>query len=171
MFTGLYLLAILLARHHGASSTTVGVMFAIIGTGGLIGAVLAAPIRRHLTARTVLVGEQWLLLTIVLLLIVARDALLIGLLVAAAEFVTPATNAVIAGSRIAAAPDDLQGRIQAVSTMLAMSLGWLGPLAGGYAFQHTGPTTTILLLAAWTLALAITATAARSLHQDPARPE
>jgi predicted MFS family arabinose efflux permease len=168
VFTGLYLLAILLAKHHGASSATVGAMFAIVGAGGLLGAILAGPIRRRLTARAVLVGEEWLLLGVILVLLVAHDALLIGLLLAAAEFATPATNAIVGGSRIAAAPDDLQGRIQAASNMLAMSLAWLGPLAIGYAFQHTGPTTTILLLAAWTLTLAITATAAPSLHDQPA---
>jgi MFS family permease len=167
VFTGLYLLAILLAKHHGASSTTVGVMFAIVGVGGVLGAVFAAAIRQNLTARTVLVGEQWLLVGVVLLLLVTHDALLIGVLVAAAEFVTPATNAVVAGSRIAAAPDALQGRIQAASTMLSASLAWLGPLAVGYLFQHTGPTTAILLTAAWALILALAASAARSLSDQP----
>ena len=47
VFTGLYLLAILLAKSHGASSATVGAMFAIVGAGGLLGAVAAAPLRRR----------------------------------------------------------------------------------------------------------------------------
>jgi len=43
-FIGLYLLAILLAEKHGASSAQIGVMFAVVGAGGLLGAVVAGPL-------------------------------------------------------------------------------------------------------------------------------
>jgi predicted MFS family arabinose efflux permease len=167
VYTGLYLLAILLAKQHGASSATVGAMMAIVGAGGVLGAVLAAPIRRRIATHVIVAGADWLLLASILLLLVAHNAFLIGLLVAAAELSTPVTNAVVAGARIAVAPDHLQGRIQAASTMLAMSLGWLGPLAVGSLFEHAGSGTTILVLAAWTLMLAGTATLAPSLHREP----
>jgi predicted MFS family arabinose efflux permease len=130
----LYLLAILLAKHHGASSAAVGAMFAIVGAGGILGAILAGSIRRRLTARSVIAGEQWVLVTSVLLLLLVHNALLIGVLVAAAEFGTPITNSLIAGSRVAATPDRLQGRVAAISAGVAMSLAWLGPLAVGFAF-------------------------------------
>ncbi len=168
IFTGLYLLAILLARHHHASTAMIGVMLTIIGVGGLIGAVIAGPIRRRVGARGLIVGEPWLALGVVLLMLVAHNPLLIGVLVGATEFVTPATNAVVAGSRIAAAPDHLQGRVQSVATTMAMSLAWLGPLAVGYLFEHTGPATTILVVAAWTLGLALCATVAPSIRHPPA---
>ena len=95
---------------------------------------------------------------------------MIGALVGAAEFVTPAVNAVVAGSRIAAAPDHLQGRVQSVATTLAASLLWLGPLAVGYLFEHDGPTTTALVAAAWMLAVAITTTVAPSIRNPPLLP-
>jgi MFS family permease len=167
VFTGLYLLAILLAKHHGASSAAVGAMFAIVGAGGVLGALCAASIRRHMTPRGVIVSSDWLLLAVVLGLLVADNALLIGLLVAVAEFATPVTNAVVSGTRIAATPDHLQGRVQAASTTLAMSLGWLGPLAVGAIFERAGPTTTVCVVAAWTLLLAVTALAAPSLRHVP----
>jgi MFS family permease len=167
VYTGLYLLSILLARHHHASAPTIGVMLAITGLGGLLGAVLAGPIRRTVGTRGLIVGESWVLLGVVLLMLVAHNALLIGALVGAAELMTPATNAVVAGSRVAAAPDHLQGRVQSVATMLSMSLAWLGPLAIGYLFEHTGPTTTVLVAATWTLALVLTATAAPSIRHAP----
>jgi hypothetical protein len=43
-----------------------------------------------------------------------------------------------------------------------------GPLAVGYLFGHLGPTKTVLIAAAWTLALAIAATAAPSIKNAPA---
>lgn len=167
VFAGLYLLAILLAKRHGASSAAVGAMFAVVGIGGLLGAIVAGPIRRRLTARALIAGEQWLLVVSVLLLVVVHNALLIGVLVAAAEFGTPITNSLVAGSRVAVTPDRLQGRVAAISTGTAMSLAWLGPLAVGFAFQNAGPTTTITVVAGWTIVLAVAATIAPSLRAGP----
>ena len=170
VFTGLYLLAILLAKRHGASSAEVGVMFAIVGVGGVLGAALAGPIRHRLAPRTVLAGAEWLLLTSVLLLLVVRSAALIGLLIAAAEFATPAASSLVAGSRVAATPDALQGRVAAASSTIAMSLAWIGPLAVGFIFQHAGSTATILSVGGWVLALAIVATLAPALRSGPSAP-
>jgi predicted MFS family arabinose efflux permease len=170
VFTGLYLLAILLAKRHGASTTAIGAMFAIVGAGGLLGAILAGPIRHRLTARSLIAGEQWILFASVLLLLVVRNALLIGLLVAAAEFGTPITNSLIAGSRVAATPDRLQGRVAAISAGVSMSLAWLGPLAVGFAFQNAGADATVVMVGAWTLALAVAAMITPALKRPP-RPE
>ncbi len=167
VYTGLYLLAILLARHHGASSASIGVMLAIVGVGGLLGALAASTIRRVVTPRTVIVGEQWLLLVLVLALLVVHAPPLIGVLIAAAEFVTPAVNSIVTGARAAVTPDDLQGRVQAAATMCSMSLGWLGPLVVGISFGHAGATTTILIVAAWTLMPAVIAALAPALRDGP----
>jgi len=170
IFTGLYLLAILLAKQHGASSAAVGVMFAIVGVGGLLGAIFAAPLRRLMTTRVLIVGQTWLLVGLVLTLLLAQSPVLIGLLVAAAEFATPVTNSVVAGARVAAAPDHLQGRVQAAATMITMSLAWLGPLGIGLAFEDVGSTTTILILAGWTLVMATLATLAPAIRVDRPTP-
>jgi predicted MFS family arabinose efflux permease len=169
VFTGLYLLAILLAKQHGASAATVGVMLAIVGVGGLLGALCAGLIRRALTPRTMIIAEELLLIGAVLALLLVHDALLIGVLIAAADLVTPAVNSVVGGARVAAAPDHLQGRVQAAATMATMSLAWLGPLAAGVCFEHWGSITTILILAGWMLIPLTIATLTRALHGDPLR--
>jgi hypothetical protein len=51
--------------------------------------------------------------------------------------------------------------------MIAMSLGWLGPLAVGTIFEHSGATTTICIVAGWTLLLAVAAITAPPLRQAP----
>lgn len=155
VYSGMYLLAILLARHDHASSATIGAMLAIVGVGGLLGAVFAGPIRRRLSARAVVMGENWVVLGVILLLLLVHTALLIGAVVGAAEFIAPVVNAVVAGSRIAAVPDHLQGRVQAVATTMSMALAWLGPLAAGYLFQHSGSSITLLVAAGWITALAV----------------
>ncbi len=170
VFTGLYLLAILLARQHGASPATIGLMLAVMGVGGVLGAIASGALRRAMTARTLIVTEQWILVALVLALLLAHSALLIGLLIAAAELVTPAVNSVVAGSRVAATPDHLQGRVQAASTMLAMSLGWLGPLGVGLLYQDAGSTATILGVGGWALTVAAVATLAPALHGKLPQP-
>jgi predicted MFS family arabinose efflux permease len=169
VFTGLYLLAILLAEQHGASATTVGLMLAIVGVGGLLGSLCAGAIRRATTARTIVIAQEWILVALIFALLLIRNALLIGALIAAAEFVTPAVNSAVAGARVTAAPDHLQGRVQAAATMATMSLAWLGPLAVGVCFGRWGATTTILILAGWTLIPASIATFTGALRGDPLR--
>lgn len=89
-----------------------------------------------MTARTMILIEQLLLVGALLSLLLVHDAPLIGVLIAASELMTPAVNSVVASARVAAAPDRLQGRIQAPATMATMSLAWLGPLAVGVLFAH-----------------------------------
>lgn len=170
IYTGLYLLAILLARHDGASAASIGLMLAIVGTGGMLGALAASRIRRAITPRVLIVGEQWLLLLLVAALVFAQAPLLIGVLIAVAEFGTPTVNSVVAGARVAATPDHLQGRVQAAGTMCAMSLAWLGPLLVGVSFQRAGASTTILIIAAWTLMPALIATLTPALRGAPPAP-
>lgn len=167
LFTGLYLLAILLAKHHGASSAEVGAMFAIVGGGGLFGAFLTTRLRRRLSARTSVVLQDWLMAAVIPLLLVAHNALLIGLIIAVTELLTPTTNSVIAGHRVRLTPDELRGRVQAASTTLSMALAWVGPLLAGILFQEIGPVATVLAAAGYALLLAVVATTAGALREAP----
>jgi predicted MFS family arabinose efflux permease len=168
LFTGLFLLTLLLAHREHASSAEIGVMFTIMAGGGLLGALFAGRLRRAISARGLIIAGPWLAVSVLLMLLVVRNPLLMGLVVACAEFMSPATNAVVAGSRIELAPDELQGRIQAVATTASMSLVWLGPLAVGFGFERLGPDATTLAAAGWALCLAAVATAAPSIrHHVP----
>jgi MFS family permease len=165
LYTGLYLFAILLATDHGASSAAIGVMFAVVGAGGVLGATVAAPLGPRLTPRMALVGEGWITAALLPLLLLTHSALAISLVVGTAEFLTPITNARVSGLRLRLTPDSLQGRVQAASTFLAMSLGWLGPPAVGFLFQHSGSAATALALTGWTMGMAAIATLSPALRE------
>jgi hypothetical protein len=167
IFTGLYLLVVVLARHHGASSALIGLMLGVAAAGGLLGALLAPAFQRRLTARVALVGESWVLALSIPLLLVVHEALLIGAIMAAAELITPVTNSFVVGFRVALAPDRLQGRVQAASTLVSFSAGWLGPLVVGFLLESAGESATILVLTGWALALALLATGSRALRDPP----
>lgn len=167
IFLGLNLLIVVLARRHGASPALIGLMLAIAAGGGLTGALLAPRLAHRLTARAALIGESWLLALSIPLLLIVRAPLLLGAIVAAAELVTPVTNSIVVGFRVALAPDRLQGRVQAASTLISFSTGWLGPLAVGLLLQAAGQSATILLLTGWALVVASVATGSRAFRHPP----
>jgi MFS family permease len=158
VFTGLYLLVVVLAKRHGASSLLVGTMLGIAAAGGLLGALLAPTLQRRCSSRRVLLGEAWLMTLAVPLLLLAHNALLLGLIVATAELITPVTNSIVVSHRVGLTPDRLQGRVQAASTLISFAAGWTGPLVVGFMLQRVGSTATILTLTGWLLLLAIGAT-------------
>jgi MFS family permease len=155
IFTGLYLLVVVLAKQNGASSALVGVMLGIAAGGGLVGALL------------VLIGENWMIALSLPWLLVAHNAVLLGLIVAAAELITPVTNSIVVSYRVGLAPDRLQGRVQAASTLISFSAAWLGPLLIGQLLAHAGSTATILTLTGWALALALFASGSRAFRHPP----
>jgi hypothetical protein len=96
-----------------------------------------------------------------------HNALLLGLIVAAAELITPVTNAFVVSYRVALAPDRLQGRVQAASTLISFSAAWLGPLLIGFLLEQAGSTVAILTLSGWGLMLATIATSSRAFRSPP----
>jgi MFS family permease len=170
LFTGLYLLIVVLAKHGGASSAAVGLMLGIAAAGGLLGAMLAPRLQRTLSPRTVLIGENWMMALAIPLMLATGDPLLLGLIMAAIELITPVTNSIVVAFRVALTPDRLQGRVQAASTLISFSAGWAGPLLVGVLLEHAGSTATILALSGWAALLAIGATASRSFRHPPELP-
>jgi hypothetical protein len=168
IFTGLYLLVVVLARRGGASPALVGVMLGIAAGGGLLGALLAPALQGRLSPRIVLAAENWAIALAVPLLLLTREAVLLGLIVAGAELITPVTNSIVVGYRVALAPDALQGRVQAASTLISFSAGWVGPLLVGVLLSSVGATATILVLTCWALALAVGASTAHAFREPPA---
>ena len=167
VFTGLYLLVVVLAKDHGASSALVGIMLGIAAAGGLLGALLAPPLQRRLSARAVLIGENWMLVLAIPLLLIAHSAVLLGVILAGAELITPVTNSIVVSYRVAHTPDRLQGRVQAASTLISFSAGWLGPLVVGFMIQNAGSSATILALTGWMLLLAVAATVSPAFRHPP----
>lgn len=169
IFSGLLLLAVLLAKKHGASSALVGVMLGIAASGGLLGAILAPRLQRRLSARFVLIGENLMLVLTVPWLLLVHNAVVVGFLLALAVLITPVTNSIVVGYRVALTPDRLQGRVQAASTLISFSAAWLGPLLVGLLVQGAGFTTTILVLLACSVLLTGVAAASRAFRHPPTR--
>jgi MFS family permease len=168
VFTGLYLFVVVVAKAHGASSLLVGIMLAIAAALGLLGTLLAPVLGRRLGPRGAVICEELLIALMLPLLLLTHSPIVLGLIVGGAEFMTPTVNAIVVGYRVAHAPDRLQGRIQAASTLFSYGGGALGPLVVGVLVQSAGATTTILAMVAVTTLLAVAALTTPALRRFPA---
>lgn len=155
----LYLLLVVLAKRHGASSSLIGVMFAIIAAAGLLGGLLASSrLASRVSVATAVRLDTWTMALLMPLLLIAQGTLFTAAIVALIEFPAALVNSAVEGFRGALAPEHMQGRVHAAAGTLSQSLGWAGPLVIGLALEHFSSTTSILLLCGWALLAALAAT-------------
>ncbi|MDQ2894818.1 MAG: hypothetical protein M3Y09_04125, partial [Actinomycetota bacterium] len=163
-------LGLLIARHHGASSSAIGGAFAVVGAGGLLGAAVAGPLRRRVSTRVGVLAEIWFDALLTPGLFLAHSPIAIGLLLGLMVVPMTMSTSIVVGARMTLTPDRMRGRVQASSGLLSSSLAWLGPLAVGVLFQYGGETVTVAVVSGWALILAVGATGAPSLRTIP-RPD
>ncbi len=161
----LYLLLVVLAKDHGASSSLIGVMFAMIAGAGLLGGLLAGSrLVSGISVTTAVRIDTWTTALLIPLLLIAQGTLFTALIVALIEFPAALVNSAVEGLRGTLAPDHMQSRVHAAAGTLSQSLGWAGPLVIGLALQHFSSTASILLLCGWALAAALASSLAPSMR-------
>ncbi len=170
VINGLFLVLLVIATEHGASPTQVGVMLAIGGAGGLLGA-LAAPFlaRRIRSLRLIITGVAWIGVPMVALAAATTNPLLLGMLLGLTLSVWPLYNAVVVARWMREIPDRLMGRVQSAAALLGWAPVPLAPLFGGLLIERVGGSRTVLIFAAIMLTVAIIATLSRTIRIESAR--
>jgi predicted MFS family arabinose efflux permease len=161
---GVDVVLIVRAREHGASAASIGVLFALIGVGGLLGSLVAPAIGRRLATPVIVIGAFWIEAALVAGFALTYDPYVLGALAALAAFPAPAWNAVVVGARLTLTPDRLRGRVNSVARLQSGSMVPLGALSGGLLAATVGTTSTFLIFAAWQALVAAAALSARSLR-------
>jgi MFS family permease len=163
----LYLLLVVLATRNGASSGLVGVMFAMIAAGGLLGGLVAGSrFADRISARAAVRIDLWTTAVLMPLLLIAQGTLFTAVIVALIEVPAPLANSQVEGLRGTLAPEHMQGRVHAAAGTLSQSLGWAGPLVIGLALEHLSGTASILILCGWALLFAMGALLAPSMRAN-----
>jgi MFS family permease len=170
IWAGIEIILIVRAQEHGASSAAIGVMLAMLGAGGLLGALAAPAICRRLATPVLVLGAFWVEAAVVAALAATHDPYLLGSIVALAAFPAPAWNATVVGARLTLTPDRLRGRVNSAARLISASMLPLGALSAGVLVGATGTTTTLLLFAAWQALVASAAMATRSLREPQPVP-
>jgi hypothetical protein len=164
-YRALYLLLVVLAKRHGASSALVGVMFAMIAVAGLLGGLLASSkFAARITVRTAVRLDTWTCALLMPLLLIAQGTLFTAVIVALIEIPAPILNSAVEGLRGTLAPEHMQARVHAAAGTVSQSLGWAGPLVIGLALEHFSSTASILLLCGWALLSALGAALAPGMR-------
>jgi MFS family permease len=161
---GVDVVLIVRAREHGASAASIGVLFALMGVGGLLGSLVAPAIGRRFAIPIIVIGAFWVEAALVGAFALTYDPYVLGVLAALAVFPAPAWNAVVVGARLTLTPDRLRGRVNSVARLVSGSMVPLGALAGGLLAAALGTTSTFWIFAAWQALVAAAALSARSLR-------
>jgi MFS family permease len=166
-FIALTLVMIVRARQLGASPSLIGAMFAFLGVGAIVGAVIAPWVQRRVPAPVVVIGSLWLYAAGMLVLPLGQSALALGALAGVMWIAGPPFNVVIGAYRYALVPDRLQARTASAARLIAWGPIPLGSLAAGFLLEAVGAIKSFLILGGISLAVALAATLTRAVRTAP----
>ncbi|WP_088285457.1 MFS transporter [Kineosporia sp. A_224] len=171
VINGLFLITIVIASRHGASPAQIGVMLAIGGAGGLLGALTAPKLAPRIPSlRFVIAGVAWVAVPAILLMTTSANPLALGALLALILSVWPLYNAVVVARWMAQVPDNLIGRVQGAVALLGWAPVPLAPLLGGVLLDHLGGVVTLTIFAALMTAVAVAASLSQDIRTESQRP-
>jgi len=137
-------------------SALVGLIFGLGGVGGLVGAVIAERATTRFGHRGVMLGGIGIAAAGELMIVGARDPILVAVIILLAaetmvEFGATLYGIDAASFRQATVPASLQGRVTATMRVISWGVGSLGALAGGVLGGAIGARPTVLIAGIGTL--------------------
>ena len=166
-FSAFYLVVIVLAQRRGATPGEIGLMAAMLGAGGVVGALLAPYLHRVLGGYVSVAAVFWVLTVLVPLTAIARDGYLIGGLFALMALLAPTANTTIVTQQMLVTPDELRGRLSGALGLLTGAAGAVGPVLGGLLTGLLPGTAAVLACAAGMAVVTVFATVSRVLRGLP----
>lgn len=168
-FAAYYLVVIVLAQQHGTPAGEIGVMAAMLGVGGVLGALVAPWLHRRLTPHIAIAGVFWALAALSPLAVLVDTGYLLGVLFALMAFLAPTANTTIVTHQLLLTPDELRGRLSGTLNVAVGTAAAAGPALGGILAETTTPTTAVLVCATGLTIAATAVTASRTLRHYPGR--
>ena len=169
-FSAFYLIVIVLAAARGVPSGQIGIMAAMLGVGGLLGAVIAARLSQLLNPYVSIIAVFWALAALTPLAVFLHSGYLLGALFAAMALLPPTANTTIVTRQLLLTPDDLRGRQSSVLAILTGGAAALGPALGGLLASAVSSTVAVLVCAGGIAAAAVVAMLSPTLRSFPRHP-
>jgi MFS family permease len=163
--SGLYLLVIVLAKEHHATSFIIGSIFAFGALGGLIGASFASRIHQRLSFSTLLIATTTLNFLVFTLYAFATTDLALAIITAALFAINPVYEVTTASYTVSIVPDAIRGRILSLTRLVVLGAYSLGFFVTGIFLQFVGSTRTIVIFSCLLLALALMVIFNKALRQ------
>jgi MFS family permease len=165
---GINLIIIVLVQRQGASSATIGAIFAVAGAGGVLGALLAPHIQRRFSFGQAIIGLCWFSALIYGLFAATHSIVLITAILTFFFLIMPAYDTVQLSYRLALIPGPLQGRVNSVFRLIAQGMRPLGLALTGILIERWDVVSTTLALCAWLTAIALLTTLNSHVRAAPA---
>ncbi|MGZ3585280.1 MAG: hypothetical protein ACXVCT_21255 [Ktedonobacterales bacterium] len=157
-------------RRPGASSVTIGLIFALGGIGGILGALLGPYVQRRFSFGRILPVLHWVYALLWPLEIVMPLPLLMGVVEAFFMINDQVYDVVWPSYRIASIPDALQGRVTSAFRLLSYTLRPVGLALTGLLIQSIGAVNTMLIWGACIAAIALLVTLNPDVRHAPPHP-
>ncbi|WP_158885982.1 MFS transporter [Amycolatopsis anabasis] len=154
-FGALYIVFILLAQQRGVPAGQIGLMSAMFGGGGVLGALVSGRLHRALHPRVSIAGVFWAATALTPLLAFTTNVFLGGLLLGTVAFLAPLANTTIVTYQLLLTPDELRGRLSGAMGVFDGVGGALGPALGGLLLEFAGGRGALFCCAALLLAPAL----------------
>jgi predicted MFS family arabinose efflux permease len=145
IWAGAPLVVIVLAQQLQASSVAIGLLFAVAGGGGVLGALIAPHVRKRFSFGKVIISILWTWVVLWPLQAAAPNLVVLGALVTGSVFISSIYDVVQFSYRMVLIPDALQGRVNSVFRSIAFGFQPLGSALAGVLLQVLGPIQTILI--------------------------
>ena len=166
-FSAFYIVVIVLAQRWGVPAGQIGIMAAMLGAGGILGALLAPYLVRRLSPYLSIAGVFWALTALTPLAALVHSGYLIGLLFAAMALLPPTANTTIMTEQLLLTPDDLRGRLTAAIGVATGVAATTGPVLGGALVEMVSGGQAVLLCAAGIAAVTLLVTLSPTLRRFP----
>jgi len=169
-FSAFYLIVIVLAQSRGIPSGQIGVMAAMLGVGGLLGALVASLLSSVVSPYLSIIAVFWVLAALTPVAAFLYSGWLLGALFAAMALLPPTANTAIITRQLLLTPDELRGRLSSVLGIVTGVAATLGPVLGGLLAGAVSGTLAVLVCAGGFAAVAVVATVNPTLRSFPRQP-
>ncbi|MGH3823293.1 MAG: MFS transporter [Pseudonocardiaceae bacterium] len=165
-----FLIVIVLLQARGMPSGQIGIIAAMLGVGGLLGAVAASRLSQVLSPYASIIAVFWGMAALTLAAAFVQSGWLFGALFAAMALLPPTANTTIVTRQLLLTPDDLRGRLSSVLVIITGVAAALGPVVGGLLASALSGTHAVLVCAGGIAVIAVVATLNPTLRSFPRQP-
>jgi MFS family permease len=169
-FAAYYLVIIMVALQRGIPAGEIGIMAAMFGVGGLLGALAAPRLIRFFSPYGSIAGVCWILTALTPVSVLISSGYLMGVLLAAMAFLAPTTNTAIDTYQLLVTPDELRGRLSGVMGVAGGIAAAVGPALGGALLEVLPGNQVVLLCAGGIALLTVSITVSSTMRSFPRRP-
>ena len=166
--TALYLVVIVIEEERGASAGLIGVTFAFVGVGGILGSMAAAWLTRRASMRAIIVATAVVGAVLVPLLSILPGEATPGVVFGAMWVLNPVWTTSVGAYRLRITPPELQARVVSAVTVLSMGPVPLAYFIAGFLLEAAGTTATVAVFSAIMFVGATIAVASRAIRDAPA---